>query len=390
MSELTQWLMDAMLAHGVSMLRAEAEIRARVIALMILLQKELVSLLATADSLSDASKADKNALLRESNALIVEYYGRAQLQVDLFGIAEVEALGVKKALAGAISHGMDAAMERAGLAALSAAEKEAYIRIGAQLPTETYLRKLVGDVLIQGSPAKNWWLRQAQDTQFKFANEIRIGAALGETNAQIIKRIVGQDAVVGKATTEGKAPVIEPGIPGVMPLARKNAAAVVQTSTATVVAAARRETFRRNADIINGIMQVSTLDSHTSLTCIAYDGASWDLDYEPINGNDLPYNGGVPRHWNCRSAEIPIMKTLREMGIDMDEPAPGTRASSSGQISADTKFADYLRMKGAAYQDEVLGPGRAALFRDGKLTPRDLVDMSGRPLKLETLRAQYQ
>jgi len=44
-------------------------------------------------------------------------------------------------------------------------------------------------------------------------------------------------------------------------------------------------------------------------------------------------------------------------------------------------------MMGPAYQDETLGTTRAELFRAGKLTPRELVDMSGRPLKLETLKA---
>jgi hypothetical protein len=174
-----------------------------------------------------------------------------------------------------------------------------------------------------------------------------------------------------------------------MPLARKNAAAIVQTSMATVSAAARRATFKANADITNGIMQVSTMDGHTSLTCIAYSGATWDLDFEPSGDNDLPYNGGVPRHFNCRSSEIALMKTLREMGIDMDEPDPGMRASSEGPISAKTTFADFLKMKGADYQNEVLGPGRAQMFRDGKLSPRDLVSAAGRPLKLSDLRAQY-
>lgn len=381
MGSLEEWLLEALLANGVFMLRVEAEIKAKVLALLILMQKDLVGSLANADELSAMGKAGKATVLRESNALIADYYGRAQLQVDLFGIAEVESMGVRKAL--------DSVIERA------AGSAGAEVRLGLSLPTENYLQKLASDVLIQGSPSKNWWLRQTQDTQFKVANEIRIGAAQGETNAQIIKRIVGQEAVVGKAPSTAptaKAPpdvVIQPGLPGVMPLARTNAAAIVQTSLATVAAAARRATLELNKDVTNGIMQVSTLDSHTSLTCIAYSGACWDWNYEPINGNDLPFNGGVPRHWNCRSAEIAIMKTLREMGIDMDEPDPGQRAAAGGPINAKTTFADFLKMKGEAYQNEVLGPGRAELFRAGKLTPRDLVDMSGRPMKLDDLRAQY-
>jgi hypothetical protein len=127
------------------------------------------------------------------------------------------------------------------------------------------------------------------------------------------------------------------------------------------------------------------------MICIAYSGATWDLDYEPIDGNDLPYNGGVPRHFNCRSAEQLLLVSLRDMGIDMDEPDPGTRASSSGPISAKTSFADYLKMKGEDYQNETLGKGRAEMFREGKLSPRDLVSgVTGRPLKLSELRAKYQ
>lgn len=368
MTALEEWLMLQLLEHNVNMLRVEAEAKARVLALLIVMQKDIVSLLANAPELSELGKLAKNALLRESNQVIADYYGRAQLAVDLGGIAEVEALGTKQAIG--------AALERvAGKASVE-------VRIGLQLPTENYLQKLAGDVLVQGSPAKNWWLRQAQDTQFKLANEIRIGAAQGETNAQIIKRIVGQEVTA-------KAPADAVPIPGVMLLARKNAAAIVQTSMATVAAEARRATFRANADIANGIVQVSTLDSHTSLTCIAYSGATWDLDYEPILENDLPYNGGVPRHFNCRSAETLLLKTLREMGIDMDEPDLGMRASSNGPISAKTTFTDFLKLKGEAYQNEVLGPNRAQMFRDGKLSTRDLVSAAGKPLKLADLRAKY-
>jgi len=377
MGALEEWLLEALLGAGINMLRAEAEIKAKVLALLVLMQKDLVGMLANAGEISELNKAAKAAVLHESNALIAKYYAEAQLQVDLFGVAEVEALAVRKALTSVI--------ERAAPGPISAE-----VRLGMGMPTEAYLKKLATDTLIQGSPARGWWLRQQQDTQFKVANQIRIGAAQGETNAQIIKRIVGEEAKVVPAAPSAKVPAtpeIQPGLPGVMPLAKKNAAAIVQTSMATVSAAARRATLELNNDVTNGFMQVSTLDSHTSLTCIAYSGACWNWEYEPINGNDLPWNGGVPRHWNCRSAEIALMKTLREMGIDMDDPSPGQRASTAGPISAKTSFSDFLKALGPAYQDATLGKGRAELFRAGKLTPRELVDMSGRPLKLETLKA---
>lgn len=388
MNALEEWLLEALLSSGVKMLRVEAQVKARVLALLVLMQKDLVSTLSNAGELSAMSRAGRNSVLRESNDLIATYYGRAQLQVDLFGIAEVESMAVRQALVGVI--------ERAAPGEISAA-----VRMSVGIPTEGYLRKLAGDILIQGSPAKNWWLRQQQDTQFKLANQIRIGAAQGETNAQIIKRIVGQEAVALAAPATNPAtpalfrppgpvtPVIQPGIPGIMPLARKNAAAIVQTSLATVAAAARRATFELNRDVTDGFMQVSTLDSHTSYVCISYSGACWDWEYNPIDGNALPWDGGVPRHWNCRSAEIAIMKSLRDMGIDMDDPEPTQRASAAGPISAKTTFDELLKMMGPEFQNETLGKGRAEMFRAGKLNSRDLVDVSGRPLKLDQLKAMY-
>ena len=128
---------------------------------------------------------------------------------------------------------------------------------------------------------------------------------------------------------------------------------------------------------------------HNSPTCIAYSGAEWDLSGNPINGTRLPFNGGPPRHFNCRSALVGITKTFRELGIDIDEPAIGTRASADGQIRADTTFAEFLDRKGKAFQDEVLGPGRAELWRKKVITLNQLLDQRGNPLTLEELRKKY-
>lgn len=395
MSALELWLMELLLEQDIAMLRAEADAKARVLALLVTMQRNLVSMIANSPDVSELTKAGRNALLRDTTAMIEEYYGKAQLELDLRVVAEVESLAVKDALTKIIditpeaplpvAPELKAAIEsvrEAAAASETAAATALEIRLGVAMPTETYLKKVASDVLIQGSPAKGWWERQAQDTVFKVSNEIRTGAALGETNQQIIKRITGAE-VTAKVPGDGVGP------PGVMPLAKKNAASIVQSSMATIAAEARRETIELNRELTNGIMQVSTLDGHTSLTCVAYDGATWDVDYEPSGANDLPYNGGVPRHWNCRSSEIALMKTFREMGIDLDEPDVGTRASSSGPVSAKMTFAEYLKMKGPAYQDEVLGKERAELFRAGKLKPRDLVDMKGSPVKLADLRTKY-
>jgi hypothetical protein len=53
---------------------------------------------------------------------------------------------------------------------------------------------------------------------------------------------------------------------------------------------------------------------------------------------------------------------------------------------ADASVTGWLRRRDTAFQDEVLGPTRARLFREGRLSPRDLIEAAtGRPLTLEEL-----
>jgi hypothetical protein len=86
---------------------------------------------------------------------------------------------------------------------------------------------------------------------------------------------------------------------------------------------------------------------------------------------------------------VPIIKTFRTLGLDVDEPKPGQRAAQGGPVAARTSFAQFLERKGKAFQDETLGPGRAQLWRDGKLTLTQLLDLQGNPLSLKQLKARY-
>jgi hypothetical protein len=126
---------------------------------------------------------------------------------------------------------------------------------------------------------------------------------------------------------------------------------------------------------------------HNTEICIAYDGASWDLDGNPIDGNELPYDGGTPRHWNCRSVEVPITKTFRELGINMPEPSSDVRASSEGPTTM--TMTEYLDSRTKAQLDEQLGVGRADLYRAGTITRQQLLDLRGNPLSLAELQAKY-
>lgn len=343
MANPKQTLFDELLENALDILRLSVGERNKVFAKLAKMEKELKQQLSDED-FSRYTKAMINRVMRNANATIGKYFSEIQTSADLVGIGKFAAEHSSYALE--IAFGLDA----------------------VKLPKADYFKSLASDILIQGNPVKDWWKAQAVDTQFKFMGQVRAGLTGGETNQQIISRIVGKA-----------------GSTGVMDITRRNAAALVQTSVQAVANDARRNTWQANDDIVKGIEQVSTLDSHTSLTCVAYSGCQWDLDYKPIGKKQLPYKSGTPRHFNCRSLEVPVTKTFAEMGLDIPEAPRTTRASDEGQISVDTTFDGFLNRKTKAYQDEMLGAGRADLWRDGKITLRDLVNGEGRPRSLQEL-----
>lgn len=338
-------LADAAVARQIDLARFDAGIRQRVIALLQALERDVTAQLAGAGPLTEWRRARLQQFLAEIRASIDDHYERISTltAVEMQGLAHAEAQWQATTINGAVG-----------------------IELAKAMPSETQLARLANSTLIQGAVQGDWWKRQSQDTQFRFMTEMRIGIGQGQTNPQLVRRVVG-----------------------LLETSRRNAEAVVRTSVQTVASAARQDTMQANADVLAGMQQVSTLDSRTTDICMAYSGGVWDLDGKPIRGTKLPFNGGPPRHWNCRSTLIPVTKTFRELGLDIDEVSPSTRASLDGQVAGDLSFADWLKGRTKEQQDDALGAGRADLWRDGKITLPQLLDQSGRPLTLEQLRARY-
>lgn len=354
MGSIDQAIVDALIAQHIFLLRFAAGERAAVLRILTTMEEELLERLHfKGRAMSEATRADIVTLLNECQTVIADYYDHLSTTAldGLSGLGRIEA----EATAGAMS------------AAFAATIRPA-------LPTEAFFRALVKNTLIEGAPSADWWKGQEQATTTKFANAVRQGLAASETNAKIIQRIRRD----------------------VMPVAQRNAAALVQTSVAAVAAEARMETYRKNDEVMAGYRQVSTLDSHTTHVCVAYSGKEWDLERKPVNGNTLPFVSpkgsatGCPRHFNCRSIIAPRTKTFKELGLDVPEFRASTKAASGGPISSKLGFDDYLKRKGPAFTDELLGKGRADLWRKGTITLSQLLDQSGRPLTLAQLRARYE
>lgn len=252
--------------------------------------------------------------------------------------------------------------ESAGYLVKSGPTSTVDVLLQATVPSQKVIDALIKDLLIEGAPSANWWKRQSMDTAFRFSNAIRQGIAQGETNDQIYRR-------VGQITD----------------LAAKNSRALVHTSIMQVAGDARMAVIDANTDLYVGYRQLSTLDGHTTSLCMARSGLKWTLEKQPI-GHNLPFKP-TPLHWGCRSVILGIMRPLTDYGLK--ETRGMTRSSAEGQIDRNTTFDAFLSRRTVAQQNEQLGVGRATMFREGKITLRQLVDSNGNQLTLQQLEKKY-
>ena len=75
--------------------------------------------------------------------------------------------------------------------AVSAINQGAGVQLITSELTRGQLVAITGDLLVQGAPVSDWLSRQAGDTLKRFQDNMRLGIAQGETNAQLIRRIRG-------------------------------------------------------------------------------------------------------------------------------------------------------------------------------------------------------
>lgn len=443
MGALEEWIAEMFLVHSLNLLRFSSGTQEKILLLMAAMSRELSAKLSEGE-ISTYGKQRLGALLRESNAVISSHYTGMQTEMtrNLTGMVRIEADYTAKVLTQALK-----------------------IELGAKLPPATYLEKLVGDTLIKGAPSAEWWARQATDTQFRFASQVRLGAAQGETTSQIVSRVLGKSAKAADALADkpalpatppmpdpkaappsskpgsaapdagtgskGKAPAVpgapgspggppigppaKPGAPtadpatkpaakppgaapdpvapgeqGILNASAANARALVHSSVQAVANAARLASFQQNADLIECLVWLSTLDSHTCLLCAMRDLQEYTLDgQEPINHAHEWAGGPGAIHFSCRCVLSTRTKSFKDLGIELDEPGESTRPSDGGAVSSKMNFASFLASKDKAWRAEYLGPGRAEMYEAGKITLNDLLSLSRRKLSLDELRKKY-
>jgi hypothetical protein len=354
-------------ANAVDLLRVEAAERQRILALLDQLEQDLVAAIRKNVGKSAITTARLEALLAQTKDTIATAYG------DMSN-SNLEALGnVTYASAYSIGNAINAAVG---------------VDVASVAFTKAQLTNLANETYFMGRHLEEYWSGAGEKLYTNFTTQMRLGMLQGEGVPELTQRVVGTQA--------------NNYADGLMNVPRYQAEALVRTGVVGAANAGRTATYTENADLLNGIQWVATLDDRVCPECEALDGLAWDL---PESGDAEDYAGFIPQdhnqdypgptaHVSCRCAQIPIVKSYQQMqdenaisDAEAEEIDPDTQDALDGEPSQ-LGFEDWLNAQPPDVQDETLGATQAELWRDGKLELGDLIDQSNRPLTTDELLAK--
>lgn len=250
--------------------------------------------------------------------------------------------------------------------------QEALVTVSLNTVNLAQVRQIAFARPFQGKLLKEWMGDLEKERAARIRNGIRIGMTEGQTTEQIVRRVMG-------VKEEGYAD-------GLLNRSRKDVEAVVRTAISHTAQGARDAHYKANGDLISEVAWLSTLDNKTSEECRLRDRLIYTNDTHQPVGHQVPWLSGPGRiHFCCRSTSTPIIKGWEELRLSKGLPE-STRASMDGQVPRSTSYGQWLEGQSAARQDEILGPNRAKLLRDGGLKPGDFYNDKGKFLTLKELR----
>lgn len=266
----------------------------------------------------------------------------------------------------------------------------------ATLPDASTLRSLVREQPFQGRLLKEWSNNIRRADLRRIEDQIKIGVVQGEGSDVIARRVVGTARLRGRD--------------GVLQITRHNAQAITRTAVNHFSNAARQEFLEENREFFTREVYTATLDSRTTPICSSLDGERFEIGKGPM----------PPLHIQCRSLRVAVLDDellgsrpmkpvtermlLREFSEQRGIRAPGRRAGLPrgtkgefdrfarqrtrelvGKIPAKTTYQEWLRTQSTEFQNDVLGPTKAKLFREGRLTLKKFVNRAGDEIPLRDL-----
>lgn len=260
--------------------------------------------------------------------------------------------------------------------------------------TATQAYRAAMDQPVLGQLVKSMLSSIAEDTKVRMYSSIRQGISAGQTNAEVIRALRGNQVFKYQD--------------GLLQITKNDASRVVRTARNHVANVSYQQTYQALG--VKFVVWCSTLDGRTSKVCASRDGMRFKID----EAHPSP-----PAHPNCRSVlapsfdgdligNRPYVRAIKVRGgyrID-EEGNRQARAASFrsigdmtkrqrekagldvGQVAASTNYAKWFGNQDAAFQREWLGPARYSLYQKGGYSLDRFVDPAGKQYNLEQLRAR--
>ena len=377
---------DALIRHQVGLIRLSGSMSDRVVSL----------LNATEDDLAGAIVRRTRFIAGRGPVNVRSGKSADRLRALLADVRRIRSAAIGEALTLWDRELTDIAVAEPAFA-VAAIKNAAPTLIDPLLPDRSRLVSIVKSRPFEGRTLRQWARSLERADLDRIDRAVKIGLVQGEHPRTIARRVVGTARLRGSD--------------GVTQITRRNAEAISWTAVNAIANEARTEFARSNRDLIAWERFVATLDARTTPICMSLDGKLY-----PVGEGEIP-----PVHIKCRSLRVMVlsdeyvserpMKPVTEKGLvreyrvqralpesvrtradlprgtkgDFDKFARRRTRELTGVVPDTVTYPEFLRRQGAAFQDDVLGPTKGALFRSGGLSLDRFVDRRGNPVRLSDL-----
>lgn len=216
-----------------------------------------------------------------------------------------------------------------------AIESVVKVEVAAPILLKNDLKGIVDNTLFEGALIWEVWAKENNVLNESIKKQLRLGIFGGETNSQIVNRIVGGMDGLGNKQL------------GIIKKQRNDIERLVITTANAVGNSVLLKTYQNNSDIIEGIMHSATLQTRTCARCGGRSDKVWRLkDYKPV-GHSFAFVG-LPLHPRCRCVYVPTL---------IGEPMPERLT-----------YKKWFEGLSEQQQIKVLGPSRHDLWKSGKIS----------------------
>lgn len=381
---VNELLLDALIRHQTYLLRYSESLRNRMNSMLARTEDTLGMLIR--DKLRNATGLSSSSEVRRMEALleaVTTLRNGAWADANTFLLDEMAELGYQEPI------------HMSGVL-----QAVAPVVVETVLPPARQLRAIVNSRPFDGALLKDWAAGLQREDIRRIHGAIQLGMIAGEGSEAIARRVIGTNALRGTD--------------GVLQMTRRQVEAITRTAVQHIANNARNDFMVENADVLTGEMFVATLDSRTTPVCRANDGKVFSVGKGPR----------PPLHIACRSLRVASFdgevlgqrpakasttkQLLREysdakklprvskrddlprgMKGDYDEWARKRVRQLTGQVPRATSYQTWLKGQTNTFQDDILGPTRAKLFREGGLTLDKFVAADGSELNLSQLASKH-